>query len=655
MINLLNAQKLSFKKIKFNKGKSLFIIIPIAIMFTIIVMAASEAKNLVDVVHESIFSPIQSQNEIIELDKNSSTAFGRNMDTESTDTGYAITDNTIISAIPNVEKVDFIASLPIDIIKSSDLFDGQTINMSSMAGIDQEFAALYTDKNFTYTDNAAIPIILNANDFNIDYEDWGGQTEISIDFAASADPSQATELTNQTPMKTKAIPYDRDNLIGKTFTIQFGGLATIGDINQETTTTGIKYTQKTAEAIATETEALKTAISKYWDYDMISTPITYTFEIVGISEGTDKTTAFVPTEFANVLIEEYFANEIAARNTVAFDATDLNSTYTGLIYDGVSISSDSTSNIFALMRNQLNDQVNKQFDDLNTEISDQNAAINSANTKIRTYNNTTYEPGTHGGPPSMPKFNTLSTISALDTSGFSISYPGSATTYAIPGLVYEKDRTTNEITGEYTSFDFSQSLPIPSTTALIKIASTDSRTQVVSDLNAKGYRYQDFSEYEQYAQLESYLYVAVDAISIIFMVVTALLILLNMAKFVSESKREIGIFRAIGATKGDIRLIITVQTMEYIVISIVFGGLLGFVAVYGLSSFMATSAQSVINMIIGSSMVISKTMAASSFANLDLEMIGIYAAILLVVTLIVSLIPSRQAANISPVEAIRNA
>ena len=45
MINLFQAQKLSLKKIGFNKGKSLFVIVPISLMFGIIVLAASEALH----------------------------------------------------------------------------------------------------------------------------------------------------------------------------------------------------------------------------------------------------------------------------------------------------------------------------------------------------------------------------------------------------------------------------------------------------------------------------------------------------------------------------------------------------------------------------------------------------------------------------------
>jgi putative ABC transport system permease protein len=127
-----------------------------------------------------------------------------------------------------------------------------------------------------------------------------------------------------------------------------------------------------------------------------------------------------------------------------------------------------------------------------------------------------------------------------------------------------------------------------------------------------------------------------------------------MAKFVSEGKKEIGIFRAIGATKGDIRLIFILQTLAYILISLVMGAILGVVSLFVASSIMVTSAQSFITSAVGTTIVLSQQISQSNFLSLDYRMILIYSGVLLLVTLIVSLIPSSQAAKVSPVEAIRN-
>jgi ABC-type lipoprotein release transport system permease subunit len=127
-----------------------------------------------------------------------------------------------------------------------------------------------------------------------------------------------------------------------------------------------------------------------------------------------------------------------------------------------------------------------------------------------------------------------------------------------------------------------------------------------------------------------------------------------MAKFVSEGRKEIGIFRAIGASKGDIRMIFILQTLSYIVIAILAGIVVGVVTVAGLSNVMVNSAQTFINSAVGSTVVLNGNIMAANFLNFNYSMILLYAGGLLLVTLLVSLIPSSQAARVSPVEAIRN-
>jgi hypothetical protein len=97
-----------------------------------------------------------------------------------------------------------------------------------------------------------------------------------------------------------------------------------------------------------------------------------------------------------------------------------------------------------------------------------------------------------------------------------------ATSYNIPGLVFSKDRTTSEITGEYTGFTTAVvSVPLPSKIILIKINDLTNRDQIITDLNAKGYNYQDYSQYKQFDKLEGYMYLILNIGSIVFIVVTA--------------------------------------------------------------------------------------------------------------------------------------
>lgn len=641
-MNLFQALKMSYKKITFSKGKSLFVIIPIALMFAIIVVAASEANNLITVAHNAIFSPIAGQNEVLEIAKSQREIIQQAF-SDTSDAGYSSTDIANITSISNVEKASLVSKLPIDIIKTSDLFDGKKITIDNLAGLDSEYSKLYTAENFTYTEGQAIPIILNANDFVEIYEDWGDKTEITIDFSRQGNASQS----NQGPVKARAVSYSRDDLIGKTFTIQFGGLTELDSFKQEPSSSGFKYTKKTVDELTTETNTRKDAIAKYWDYEKISQPITYTFVVVGVSEGSDKTTAYIPSTFATQLLKDYLSNAVAARNGTAIPSSDWNATYVGLVYDGVALQEDPTSQLFAGLRNQVTAQVKDQFNSVNNQ-------INSANSQIRRANSSSS--GTHqGGPGAPPQVAVrIGSIGSLNPDNVKITFPGSTTSYSIPGLVYQKDRTAKTITDVYTTFDFSKAVPLASDTLLVKLKNIDVREEVVSDLNAKGYNYQDYSKYKEFSTLENYLHLILNIGSVVFMVITALFILINMAKFVSEGRKEIGIFRAIGASKGNIRTIFIFQSLLFIIFSIILGGALGALAVLGLSNVMVSSAQQFITSTLGSSITLSHGVSAVDFIAFDLQMIAIYSGVLLLVTLVVSLIPSEQAAKVSPVEAIRN-
>ena len=366
-------------------------------------------------------------------------------------------------------------------------------------------------------------------------------------------------------------------------------------------------------------------------------------------------------------------------------STDENATFTGLVYDGVTLGTDTTSTIFANLRNQVNNQVSGQIANVNQQINAQNQAVSSANAansaaqsqiiaqfeKERAAARAAREAAGQGGQrgggtitggaepfgagsASLPGFRSVtSTISQLNASAIKVSYDGQTVSYNVPGLIYSKDRTTGTVSGE--KKDLTTNIPLVSNTILIKLSSIDARDQAVKDLNTKGYRYTDYSQYKQYNQLETYIHLILNIATVVFMAVTALFILINMAKFVSEGKKEIGIYRAIGATKGDIRLLFILQTLAYIILSLLFGALVGTAVIFGLSNLMVTSANYLINTLVGSTVAISGTITTANFIRFDLQTLGLYTGAMLLVTLIVSLIPSGQAAKVSPIEAIRNA
>lgn len=651
MISFFHSQKLANKKLFFYKGRSLFVVVPIALLFALLVFAASQAKNITNIAHDAIFSPIQGQNEIIELTKSAGNQRVIDILNSASSSGYSQTDIATISELENVEKANLVTNLPIDIIKVSDLFAEKSFTIDNLAGLDATYAALYTNNSFEYKEGKPIPIILNANDFVEVYEDWGDKTEIEIKFSSTSNSTAQT----QGPIKARAIEYDRDALIGKSFTVSFGGLQELQSYKQETTSSGFKYTKKSEKELTTEEKNRKTAISKYWDYAKISKPLTFTFIVAGISEGTDKTTAFVPQEFATILMKEYLSVPINARTKTSMPSTDYNVTYIGLVYDGVTLQEDATTSIFAGIRNSVTDQVKSQFNTINKQIASQNSRIASTNQQIDQANREATRPP--GMPPGTRRvdISKIGSIGSLDSNDIKIKFPDASTSYSIPGLVFKKDRTTNALSGEYKSFDYTKPLPLVSNSILLKLKNTSSRETVVAKLNETGFNYTDYSKYKQYEVLEGYISTILIAASGSVVAITGLFVLINMAKFVSESKKEIGIFRAIGGTKADIRKLIMNQSLNYISAALVLGGITGVLINYTASNSMMTSAQKFITNTLGSNLILNGNLNAAQFQALDIEKIGLYAVGLIVISLIVTLIPAAQAARVSPVEAMRGA
>lgn len=334
MIRLNQTIKLSTKKVKFSKGKSAFVIVPIALMFALLVFASSEITNVINVAEKSVFSSIDSQNQVIELNKNQVTGGPGgtttiSFDGNSEDTGYTATDTSTIDGINNVDQANLVTTVPIKNISTSDAIGTSKFSITSLAGLEEKYASVYTNENFSYKEGDAIPIILNANDFKEIYEEWNGQDSIVVDLSKlrnAGPPAEGSSdpVASQNPSKTKALTYSKEDLIGKEITINFGGLDAIQDYTQTPSVSGITFAKKTAETIATETATRQTDISKYWDYSKISTPLTYKFVVVGIIEGSDKTKSYVPTAFADKVLQDYLKNAVDARNSTAIDSTLLN-------------------------------------------------------------------------------------------------------------------------------------------------------------------------------------------------------------------------------------------------------------------------------------------------------------------------------------------
>jgi len=97
--------------------------------------------------------------------------------------------------------------LPISNLVTTDLFSEIEINLSSMVGIDDEIANLFTDQNFEYQEGQVIPIILNTSSFVESYEDWGGNNSITIEMRRGTRGQPGEDIEDKKEQMQNQLPF----------------------------------------------------------------------------------------------------------------------------------------------------------------------------------------------------------------------------------------------------------------------------------------------------------------------------------------------------------------------------------------------------------------------------------------------------------------
>ncbi|MBU1119873.1 ABC transporter permease [Patescibacteria group bacterium] len=602
---------INIKKLKTKTKKALFLIIPIFVLITLSVILSSQITNIQEAMTQSVFGTISQKFTLIEV-KTETTAFdpSKAFNTTSSveDNRFSALDETTIGTIDGVVSVSLQTTLPVKNAQTTDLFTDKTVSFSSLSTLDTTAAAIYTTSDFTYTEGEAIPIILNASALTYSYEDWGDSTEITMD-TSSITRGQGGVAQRLSFLKTEAISYDKDSLIGTTFTMSVGGLDSIQDYTMDRSSGSMVIKQLTDDEMATKVSDRETAISTYWDYDKISTPITYTFVVVGIVDDNTANTTYVPQDFGDILVTDYVAHEIASRNGTDIPTTVLNSTFTGVTYDGVEVKTSSSG-----MMGQMAKRMESS-----------SSTSGSANT--------THERPTDGGLGLGGEFG--------------------STGYYIPGLVIQVD-SSNNVTGAVSDSDVYATSTKYGDYLDVVIDNVVNRTAVIEDINNAGYAYQDTDDVAVFDKLQSTLSTVSSVFMISFIVLVSALVAFTMSKFISESIREIGIFRAIGMRKSSILTMFISQSLLYVLIGYAVGiGLgiaLNFAAGYLVSgwfnTFLADTVAKTFNVV--------NTVDKGVFFGINFTSIGIYTALLIGISSIISVITSLSASKVSPVEAIKN-
>lgn len=604
---------INIKKLKTKTKKALFLIIPIFVLITLSVILSSQIKNIQAAAANSVFGTIAQKFTLIEV-QTEQTAFdpSKAFNTTSSveDNRFSALDETTISTISGIKSVSLQTTLPVKNAKTTDLFADKTVNFSSLSTLDATAASIYTTSDFSYTEGEAVPIILNASALTTSTEDWGDKTEITMD-TSSITRGQGGMAQRLSFLKTEAITYDKDSLIGTTFTMQIGGLDSIQDYTMDRSSGTMVIKKLTDEEMSTKVAERKTAISTYWDYDKISTPITYTFVVVGIVDDNTANTTYIPENFADTLVNDYIAHEISARNGTTIPTTVLNSTFSGVTYDGVEVKTSSNGMMGQMARRM-----------------ESNSSSGNTNNG--------------GTPPERPTEGGLGFGGEFGSKG-----------YYIPGLVIQVD-SSNNVTGVVSDSNVYATSTKYGDYLDVVIDNVVNRTAIIEAINDAGYAYQDTDDVAVFDKLQNTLNTISTIFMISFIVLVSALVAFTMSKFISESIREIGIFRAIGMRKNSILAMFISQSLLYVLIGYVAGiGLgigLNFVAGYFVSGWFNTF----LTETVAKTFNVVNTVDKSIFSGINFTSIGIYTALLIGISSIIAIITSLSASKVSPVEAIKN-
>jgi ABC-type antimicrobial peptide transport system permease subunit len=598
---------LIFKKLSVKTGKALFLIIPVALLTAIALVLFSQASNFQKATADAVFGTIATQSTVLQITKTQAQdggGFGGGGGARGQDTLFTTDDIATVKTIPNVTSSSINYTLPINSIKTKNLVDKSEVDMSSMTVATPEIGALYTTEKFEFVDGQTIPIILNAASLTEVYEDWGGKTTISVarpqrpqPGQGGQSPAQRQALRDLLPFKNQAISLTKDQLMGKEFDIEFGGLDKLATFTNAVDADNITYTKLSEVDLQAKDNARKDIISKYWDYTKVTTPLSYKFKVVGYIKSDSKRSMYIPEAFAEKLMSRLITNQEGARNATAIPVTELGTQYRGITFNGITL----------------------------------NTAQGNANRGQQGI------PGAGGRPDQVATPTTTVPI----------------VPYTIPGLVIQSDANTNNIVDVYKDAEVFSKASKTSQNLTVKFDDIKNKEQVIRDLNSKGFTYVDTSNSGVFKTIESTISNILNYTPIAFGSLIAAVLGLNMAKTVAEGKKEIGIMRALGFTKGNIVSLFGLQGIVYTLIGSFIGLIIGIVGNLIIANFSYSKFQELVGKTVTESFGVKPNISLGQFQIFDFGNASKLGLVLLILTILVSLFFSYRASNISPVEAIK--
>lgn len=579
---MILTQVISFgyKKLKSYRSKTLFLILPIALLLSIGILLTAEAKNVQQAINQHVIGVLQDESKYIKVAQaQQQGGMGKQQQP------YTGSDVQRVESMAGVSKAALGVQAPLGQVTTNDLVSGHTLTLNNITALDSNLSKQYAEASASYNGSGVIPIILSASQFQEMTENWRGQTSISVSMrppSASGGPASIDPSKSGGPIGTHAITYDRQSLIGKEFTVSVGGLQPLQDYGVEAGASfgQLTYNKYSATEMAKKESDRQEVISHYWDYAKVSAAKAYTFKVVGIINDLNSQTSYIPPQAAQQLMQDEIQKQLDSRVGGAIPTTQLSS-FTGLTFDG-----------------------------------------------------TTLSPSAAGSGNAMIGGNT-------------------STSYPIPGFVTQTNNN-NQTTGVITDANiYNKAIPT-STSMFVELADVYHRSTVVDELNSAGYAYQDTSKLGGLLSVKERLATSVVIFEWVFGGLVVLVLVLAFTRFIAESKREIGIFRALGATKGEVSKLFISQAVLTGVVSYVVGLLVGIGLVAGAAALMSSWFNSVVRDTVSQSALKQALTDGHSFIYADWQGVILLSALLWAAIIVTACVASIQAARISPVEAIKN-
>lgn len=605
---------LAFAKMRRQKNKSLLVVIPLSVLLAIALVIAHQGANVISATEQSVVGTASEQAKYIQVSANQANAVGGGRAIFiGASQGYQQNDVDKILGIKHVTEASLTPNLPIDTMRTSDLIANKTINLRTVQSLPTSLAGAYTDQEFSYTSaEQVVPVILNVRNLIHQYEDWEGKTEFEITISrpttrgSAGGGAQAFQMPS-TPIKFEQLDLKKDDILGKEFTLEIGGLSQIQTYDQELTDSGMKFLKLSQEELDKRTNERNDAIDDYWDVSKLNTPLRFKAKIVGVVDDASSFASYVPADFAAELMKRYIQNQIDARTDKAIPKSALGTTFTGLTYDGV-------------------------------ELGTGTVGIAGAGFSVR--------------------------LGGRAAGGVSLAGQDGADSYAIPGFLISTTRATNDAsavrngtTGEAKEELFDPNVwtqaAVSGDTILVKIDSLENRSAVVADINTAGYAFQDTDAYEAFGTLYSNVQRIVQGSVIAFGVLSALLLLFLITRIISDGKKEIGVLRALGFSANAIRSLMALFTLGLVTVAYVVGVAVSTVVTLAVASPLQSWFVGFIKDTLGTGATVVQKVDAATWYHFDLGAVWMYTAIMVAVALIAAVVAATLASRIQPAQAVR--